>query len=71
MGYRYPCFELLVMSPLGFKVRVALFTLGRGIHDVYSLNFTSGVTPADLLMASKVASNFPHMYVSAELGCQI
>ena len=32
-GHWYPCFGLLVMSPLGFKARVgsALFTLGRGI----------------------------------------
>ena len=34
----------------------ALFTLGRGIHDACSLRFISGVIPADLLMASMVAS---------------
>ena len=29
---------------------------GGGIHDACSLRFTSGATPADLLMASMVAS---------------
>ena len=37
----------------------ALFVLGRGIHDICSLRFTSGVTPADLLPASMTASRFP------------
>ena len=37
------------------------FTLGRGIHDVCSLRFTSGVTPADLLIASMTTSHCsPH-----------
>ena len=42
-------------SPLGFK---ALFTLGKGIHDIRSLRFTSGVTPADLLVASMAADHY-------------
>ena len=34
LGHWYPCFGLLVTSPLGFKVRVgsALFELSRGVH---------------------------------------
>ena len=43
----------------------ALFTLGRGICDVCSLRFTSGVTPAELLMASMVTSHCsPHVCFS-------
>ena len=39
----------------------ALFKLGRGIHVTCSLRFTSGVTPADLLVASKAAEpSLPH-----------
>ena len=34
----------------------ALFELGGGAFDVCPLRFTSGATPADLLMASMVAS---------------
>ena len=33
----------------------ALFILGGGIHVTHSLRFTSGATPADLLVASMVA----------------
>ena len=42
-GHRYPCFGLLVTSPLGFKSRVgsALFELCRGVCDKRSLRFTS------------------------------
>ena len=32
-----------------------LFALGRGVHDVHSLRFTSGATPTDLLVASMTA----------------
>ena len=47
------------MSPLGFKTRkVALFTLGGGIHVTHSLRFNSGTIPADLLMASMAAELF-------------
>ena len=42
----------------------ALFTLGRGICDVCSMIYTSGVTPAELLMASMAASHCsPHAYL--------
>ena len=62
----YPCFGLLVMFPLGFKARVgALFSLGKGMHDVHSLRFTCGVTPANLLVVSMAASHFLHMQVLA------
>ena len=46
-GHWYPCFGLLMVSPLGFKARVgsALFALGGGIRNIRSLRFTSGVTP--------------------------
>ena len=61
------------MSPLGFKARVgsALFELCRGICDIHSLRFTSGATPLPVYIASIAASHFPHMRVSAEVGCQI
>ena len=50
-------------SPLGFKARVgsALFVLGRGVGDIHSTRLTSGVTPADLLVASMAAEqSLPH-----------
>ena len=50
--------------------RTALFTLDGGVHDVNSLRFTSGTTPANLLTASKVACCLPHIRVSAEVGCR-
>ena len=61
----YPCFRLLVMSPLGFKARVgsALFALGTGVHGTYSLRFLSGATPADLLAASMVAKPISSTYL--------
>ena len=35
--------------------------IGKGVHDVRTMRLTSGVTPADLLMASMVASRCsPH-----------
>ena len=50
----------------------ALFAFGRDVCDVCSLRFTSGVTPAELLTASMVASYcFPHICVSAEVRCWI
>ena len=60
------------MSPLGFKARVgsALFKLCRGICDIHSLRFTSGVTPLPVYNTSIAGSHLPHMRVSAELGCQ-
>ena len=42
------------MSPLGFK-------LHRGVRVTHSLRFTSGVTPADLLVANMAAKpSLPH-----------
>ena len=41
---------------------------GRGVHDVHSLRFTSGVTPLLVYMASIAASHLPHMPVSAEVN---
>ena len=38
-----------------FGFWASLFTLGRGIHVTYSLRLTSGVTPADLLVAILVS----------------
>ena len=61
------------MSPLGFKARAgsALFELCRGIPDIRSLRFTSGATPLPVYIASIAAGRFPHMRVSAEVGCRI
>ena len=68
----YPCFRLLVTSPLGFKARVgsALFELCGGVCDIHSLRFTSGATPLLVYTASIAASRLPHMHVSAEVGCR-
>ena len=49
----------------------ALFKLCRGVCDICSLRFTSGMTPLPVYMSSIAASHFPHMYVSAEVGCRI
>ena len=61
----YPCFGLLVTSPLGFKARVgsALFALGGGVHVTHSLRFTCGATPADLLVASMAAKLISSTYL--------
>ena len=56
-GHWYPCFGLLVMSPLGFKAEwAALFTFGRGVHVTHSLRFTSGATHANLWAAQLISS---------------
>ena len=58
----YPCFGLLVTSPLGFKARVASFirALWRCTH---SWRFTSGVTPADSWQPTWQQSHFlPRTY---------
>ena len=47
---------------------VALFALGGGVHDVCSLRFTSGVTPADLLVASMAAKSFSSTYLWTSIG---
>ena len=41
----------------------ALFELCRGVHDIRSLRFTSGVTPLPVYMASTAAGPFPYMRV--------
>ena len=46
------------------------FELCGGVHDIHSLRFTSGVTHLPVYNASIAASRFPHMCVSAEVGCQ-
>ena len=46
------------------REKAALFTLGGGVHDIYSLRFTSGVTPLPVYMASIAASYFPHVCFS-------
>ena len=51
----YPCFGILVTSPLGFKARVgsALFNFFCSSEcNVHFPRFTSGATCADLLAAS-------------------
>ena len=69
-AYWYPCFGLLVMSPLGFKARVgsALLALGRGVCVTCSLRFTSGATPADLLAASMAAKRVSSTYLWTGIG---
>ena len=69
-GHRYPCFELLVTSPLGFKTRVGSFICAwqRHICVTCSLRFTSGVTPANLLVASMTAKPFSSTCLQAGIG---
>ena len=43
----------------------ALFALGGGICVTWSLTFTSGVTPADLLVARIAAEPFSFTYLQA------
>ena len=61
------------MSSLVFKTGVgsALFELCGGIRDICSLRFTSGATPLPVYIASIATGCFPHMCVSAEVGCRI
>ena len=42
----------------GFQSHSGKPYLPLGVHDVHSLRFISGVTPANLLMASMLASQF-------------
>ena len=64
-GHWYHCFGLLMTSAPGFKVR-----MGTLIHPLYRLDlrFTSGVTPADLLMARIAAKPFSSTYLRAVIG---
>ena len=56
-----PCFGLLVMSPIGYKARVG--SLIRAWQRC--MRFTSGVTPADLLLASMAAKLISSIYLRA------
>ena len=68
-GHWYPCFELLVRSPLDVKTReAALFALGRGVCDICSTRFTSGATPADLLTASMAVKPYSSTYLQTSIG---
>ena len=69
-GTWYPCFELLVTSPLGFKTRVGslIWTLQRHTWYIY-LRFTSGATPLPVYNASIAAGCLQQMHVSVEMGC--
>ena len=49
----------------------ALFKLCGGVRDIHSLRFISGVTPLLVYMASIATGHFPHMRVSAQVGCRI
>ena len=70
MGPLIPLFWTSGDITSGFQRQsAALFTLGRGVHDIHSLRFTSGVTHLLLYNASIAASHLPHMRVSAEVGC--
>ena len=46
----------------------ALFAFGWGIHVTWSLRFTSGLTPAEILAASLAAKLFSSMYMQASIG---
>ena len=54
----------------GFQKRqwAALFGLSRGVHVTCSLRFTSGVTIADLLMASMAVRPLSSTYLRAGIG---
>ena len=46
----------------------ALLALGGIVHVTCSLRFTSGVTPADLLVASMAVEGLSSMYLQAGIG---
>ena len=56
-----PCFGLLVMSALGIKVRVDPVFVCFLVCAQWILRFTSGATPANLLVASMAAGHVPYM----------
>ena len=70
LGHWYTCFELLVMSPLGFKARVDSLICAwlRCVCATCSLRFIFGVTPADLLVDSMAAEPISSMYLQAGIG---
>ena len=47
---------------------VTLFALGGGIYVTWPLRFTSGVIPADLLVASMAAEPLPSIYLQAGIS---
>ena len=58
-----------MMSALAFKPEWrALIILGRGVHVIHSLLFTSGVAPADLLAANMTVELFSSTYLGAGTG---
>ena len=71
-GHWYPCFGLLVMSPLGFKARVGstLFALAEAyvIYVPWDSPLVRHLLP--VYTASKATSRLLHMRVSAEVGCR-
>ena len=68
-GHWCPCFGLLVISPLGLKKEwAALFTLGRGTYTTHFLRFTSGSTPAYLLVSSMAAKPISFTYLWPDIG---
>ena len=48
--------------------RVSSLMLSGDIHNIHSLRFTSGVTPADLLVASMAAELFSSTYLLTGIG---
>ena len=58
------CFGFMVMSPLGFKVRVdsALFTFCRGEYNVHSPRSTSGATHGRHRGGQQCSQSLPHMH---------
>ena len=63
------CFRLLVMSPLGFKARVDSFICTWWKCICYTfLRFTSGATPADVLVTSMAAKLVSSTYLQAGIG---
>ena len=69
MGPLIPLFGLLVTSPLGFKVRVGSLIHAWKRCACYTIpEFTSSVTPADLLAASMAAELISSMYLRTGIG---
>ena len=62
MGHWYPCFGLLIMSPLGFK---ALFMLCTGTRVTRSMRFTCGTTSRP---AWQPSLSLPHSCEQALVG---
>ena len=46
-------------SPVGYKEWAALFALGRDVHDVHSLRFTSRVTHVSADVGSQILIRRP------------